>query len=211
MFVTSIYKLDKKKSLILLDEDIKISLYNSELYKYEIQEQSELSDETSREIFEILLPRRARERVFYMLKDSDRSEQDVRRKLLSSYYPQDIVETVIRYMKDMKYIDDKRYAENYIRSNRKQKSINRMKQELYFHGVDKSIVCEAVDSFEDEWDLLSEEQQNIIQKEFIRRKYDFQGEDERMKNKIIQSLMRKGFHFDDIQSVYRKLKEESET
>lgn len=211
MFVTSIYKLDKKKSLILLDEDIKISLYNSELYKYEIQEQSELSDETSREIFEILLPRWARERVFYMLKDSDRSEQDVRRKLLSSYYPQDIVETVIRYMKDMKYIDDKRYAENYIRSNRKQKSINRMKQELYFHGVDKSIVCEAVDSFEDEWDLLSEEQQNIIQKEFIRRKYDFQGEDERMKNKIIQSLMRKGFHFDDIQSVYRKLKEESET
>ena len=103
MLVTSIHKLDKKKSLIHLDEDIKISLYNSELYKYGIREQTELSDEISREIFEVLLPRRARERVFYMLKDSDKSEQDVRRKLLTAYYPEDIVEAVIRYMKDMKY------------------------------------------------------------------------------------------------------------
>ncbi len=211
MLVTSIHKLDKKKSLIHLDEDIKISVYNSELYKYGIREQTELSDEISREIFEVLLPRRARERVFYMLKDSDKSEQDVRRKLLTAYYPEDIVEAVIRYMKDMKYIDDRRYADNYIRGNRRQKSINRMKQELYFHGVEKSVICEAVNSFEEEWDLLSEEQQRIIHKEFIRRKYDFRNEDEKLKNKIIQSLMRKGFNFDDIQSVYRKLKEESET
>lgn len=211
MFVTSINKLDKKKSLILLDEEIKISLYNSELHKYGIREQTELSDKTAREIFGVLLPGRARERVFYMLKDSDKSEQDIRRKLLTAYYPGDIVETVISFMKDMKYIDDRRYADNYIRSNRRQKSMNRIKQELFFHGVEKSIICDAVNSFEEEWDLLPEEQRNIIYKEFIRRKYDFQNEDEKLKNKLIQSLMRKGFSYDEIQSVYRKLKEENET
>lgn len=208
MLVTSITKLDKKKSLIILDEDIKISLYNSELYKYGIRENKELSDDKSKEIFEVLLPRRAKERVFYMLKDSDKSEQDVRRKLLSAYYPEDIVEAVICYMKDMKYIDDRRFADNYIRNNRRQKSINRMKNELHFHGVDKSVVCEAIDSFEEEWDLLFEEQQMIIQKEFTRRKYDFQNEDEKLKNKIIMSLIRKGFDFDNIQFVYRRMKEE---
>ncbi len=208
MFVTSIVKLDKKKSLIVLNEDIKISLYNSELYKYGIQEDSELCEEIYKEIFEILLPKRAKERVFYMLKDSDKSEQDIRTKLISAYYPESIVEDVIGYMKGMNYIDDRRYTDNYIRNNRRRKSINRIKNELFFHGIDKSVVSASIDSLEEEWDLFSEEQQDIIRKEFLRRRYDFQNEDENLKNKIIMSLVRKGFEFDCIYSVYRNMKEE---
>lgn len=208
MLVTSIVKLDKKKSLIVFNEEIKISLYNSELYKYGIQEDSELCEDICKEIFEILLPQRAKERVYYMLKDSDKSEQDIRSKLISAYYPESIVEDVIGYMKGMNYIDDRRYTDNYIRNNRRRKSINRIKNELFFHGIDQSVIRASIDSLEEEWDLFSEEQQNIIRKEFLRRRYDFQNEDENLKNKIIMSLVRKGFEFDRIYSVYRNMKEE---
>lgn len=207
MFVTTIVRLDKKKSLIVLDEDIKISLYQSELYKYGIQENVELPDDICKDIFEKLLPRRARERVFYMLKDSDKSEHDIRTKLLSAYYPEPIVEDIICYMKSMNYLDDKRFVDNYIRSHRKQKSINRIKSDLHFHGVDKRIISESIELLKEDCDFLEEEQQNIIRKEFIKRRYDFQNKDEKLKNKIIMSLVRKGFEFDDIYSVYRDMKE----
>ena len=208
MLVTSIIKQNKKKSLIIFDEEIKVCLYNSELYKYGIQEGIEISDDVYREIFTELLPKRVKERTFYMLKDSDKSEFDVRTKLLTAYYPKDIVEDVISYMKNMKYIDDSRFADNYIRNNFRRKSINRIKSELMLHRIDKSIISELISLLEKE-EFVLDEQLEIIRKEFVRRKYDFQIDDSKLKNKIIMSLIRKGFDFDSIDSVYRSMKEEA--
>ena len=52
----------------------------------------------------------------------------------------------------------------------------------------------------------------LIEKEFVRKKFDFTNSDslenKYILNKIISSLVRKGFNYDDILSTYYQLKQE---
>ena len=49
----------------------------------------------------------------------------------------------------------------------------------------------------------------MVKKEFLKKRYDFLGDDKNLLNKIITALMRKGFKYDDIMQVYYELKREN--
>jgi regulatory protein len=207
-YITAIDRIDKKKSVVTVDEAFKFSLYQSELKKYDIYEGARFTEEQRKLIFHELLPGRARQRVLYMLRDSDKSESDIRTKLMESYYPLDIIESVVAYMKDLNYIDDNRYTRQYILTKCKGKSLNMIRQELRYHGISTDIIDACFLELEEDVSF-DEYQSGLIRKEFLKRRYDFTQENQELKNKIISSLMRKGFQLEDIMKVYRKMTEEN--
>lgn len=207
-YITSIERIDKKKSVVTVDEAFKFSLYQSELKKYDIYEGAGFTEEHRELIFHEILPARARQRVLYMLRDSDKSESDIRTKLMESYYPGDIIESVVAYMKDLKYIDDNRYTRQYILTKCKGKSLNMIRQELRYHGISTDMIDACFLDLEEDVSF-DEYQFDLIQKEFLKKRYDFTQENQELKNKIIASLMRKGFQLEDIMKVYRKMAEEN--
>ena len=51
-------------------------------------------------------------------------------------------------------------------------------------------------------------QLELVKKEFLKKKYNFEEDDRKELNKIIASLMRKGFKYEDIMHIYNEVKSE---
>ena len=98
MTVTEITPLDKRRSKVILDEDFALALYNGEIKRYHIDTGEELPEETYREIMEEILLKRAVERVCYLLKSSDKTEQELRKKLKDGYYPGEAIDYAIEFL-----------------------------------------------------------------------------------------------------------------
>ncbi|MBQ3665367.1 MAG: regulatory protein RecX [Lachnospiraceae bacterium] len=206
MVVTGIKKIDAKKSLVYLDEEPAFSLYKSEIRRYQIEEEKELSHENYEQILKVLL-RRCRERTAYLLGRSDKSERELRLKLVQGFYPEQIINTVVSEYLMMGYVDDYRYASNYVKYHLSAKSRDRIILSLIAKGIDKEMIHEIMDGYELENEDFRKQQNKIIEKEFVKRKYDFEHENKEMLNKIVTSLCRKGFQYDDVKTVYQQLKE----
>ena len=96
--VTGIKKITNKRYLVEIDEYIRFPLYISELKRNGIEVDKVIETDKVEMIMKKTLLPRCRERVFYILKDSDKSEFDVRRKLADNFYPAEIIDIVINEM-----------------------------------------------------------------------------------------------------------------
>lgn len=206
MLVTEVKKLDSKKSLVYLDYSPAFALYKTEIKRYDILPEHELAETVYTEILRNVLRKRCRERAGYILGKSDKTENDLRMKLKQGYYPDEIIDEVVRDFTDYGYLNDERFTENYVKYNISSKSKNRIYKELIHKGVDKEIICHVFEEYTDDNEEYLSAQNRMIIKEFRNKKYDFGKEDRILLNKIISSLMRKGFGYEDIMQVYYKSK-----
>ncbi|HOO29020.1 MAG TPA: regulatory protein RecX, partial [Lachnospiraceae bacterium] len=99
-YINGRYKID-------IDGAFAFVLYKGELRRYQIKEGELLSGEAYREIMESVLPKRAKLRAMHLLKVSDRTEADVRRRLKDGCYPEQAIDEAIIYLKSYHYIDDR--------------------------------------------------------------------------------------------------------
>ena len=77
MKIITIIELDKKKKKIVLENGECFALYCGEIRKYRLEEGIELEDTVYREIVDYVLTKRAKERLLYLLKDSDKTEKSL--------------------------------------------------------------------------------------------------------------------------------------
>jgi SOS response regulatory protein OraA/RecX len=78
-----------------------------------------------------------------LLKSQDYTEQRLRMKLQTAGFPEDTIDTAVEAMKEAHYIDDRRYAENYVKYHLKDRSRRRIKQDLQERGVAEEIIQES--------------------------------------------------------------------
>lgn len=206
MLVTDIVKKDNKKYIVFLDYSKAFSLYGSEIKKYDICIEKDISKTAYEQIMNEILPKRCMERAVYILKNSDKSSSDIRTKLIQGDYPEDIVEKVIDKLVQLSYLDDDRYAYNYIKYNVKSKSLKKIKNDLLLKGISKDCINNAVETYEEEYLNINDSQYELLKKEFLKKKFDFINDDNEKLYKIYSSLYRKGFKYDDIEKVYNDLK-----
>lgn len=135
---------------------------------------------------------KAKHRALYLLERCDRTEQELRTKLSRNYEPE-IVEEVILYVKQYDYINDKRYAVNYLKSRCQVKSRRQVERELlYKKGISRDILEEAGQKTE-----LQDE--GLLIRRWIEKKH-FSPETatQEEQRKLYQFLMRRGFQSEDI-------------
>lgn len=133
----------------------------------------------------------------------DRTEAQLREKLLNAEFEAEIVEQAIEYVKGFGYLDDERYVKNYIEYRRDKKSRRQLEQELQFRkGVSRELIQKVYEELEpaDEKALI----RNLLEK----KQYCSSGRDEKQRRKLIAALLRKGFHMGDILSVLHEEAEE---
>lgn len=194
MTVTSIIPLDKRRSKVFLEEDFAFVLYKGEIKKYHIAEGNPLEQETYREIMETILYKRARERALYYLKGGDRSEQEVRSKLKEGFYPGEAIDEALRFLKEYRFVDDERYARQYIQTRGSRKSKRQINYELKQKGLPRAEVQRLLEE-----NPIEEEDQ--IRKFLYKKGYDPEQMEAKEKAKIAASLGRKGFSFDIIHKL----------
>lgn len=191
----------KKRKRITLDTRESFVLYAGEVRKIpELKTGEFLSDETFEHIRnDILLPR-AKKRCLHLLEKQDRTRADLKEKLTSGGYPADIADEAIDYAASYGYVDDRRYASNFIYFHQEKKSIRRMKQDLMRKGIASDIIEECLE----EADLTSE--QDKIQILLEKKHYIPSQATPKERNRLFRFLVGRGFA---IPLVSAALKEDS--
>lgn len=191
MLVTEIIDISKKQSRIHIDHDISFVLYKGELRQYGIVEGEELPQETYHKLLEELLPRRAKLRAMNLLQIRDYTERQLRDKLLGGGYPEFVVDQAVEYVKSFHYIDDLRYAGDYLAAFAGRKSLRRMEQDLQQKGISKAIIEQAVADWQEQDGGQDELQMacSLLEK----KHYDKNASDRRQQQRLYNFLMYRGF------------------
>lgn len=197
MIVTKTEPVTRSRSRIYVDERCWCTLYNKELFRYQLREGDALSDSVYQEIMEEVLLKRAKRRVLYLLRSMDRTEQQLRQKLKEGDYPQEIIDTAIAYVQQLHYQDDRRYASTYVDYRKKNKSRMQLKQELYRKGIPADMTKEILEEYS------PDEEREAIRGWLRRKGYDPAEATPEAQRKMYGFLMRKGFRMEDVLAAMR--------
>ncbi|MBR5510129.1 MAG: regulatory protein RecX [Lachnospiraceae bacterium] len=145
------------------------------------------------------LLRKAKLKALHLLERMDRTEAQLREKLLAVEFEQEIVEQAIVYVKSFGYLDDERYVRNYIEYRSHQKSRRQLEQELQFRkGVSSELIQKVYEELE------PTDEKELIRRYLEKKHYCSEVCDEKQKQRLIASLARKGFRIGDILTVMKE-------
>lgn len=191
--VESVEQLSKGKCRLRLDNEEVWVLYKGELRTCSLAEGAELTQEQYEQIRHEIIGKRARKRAMHLLEKMDRTEQQLRKKLLESGYPEDLAEDAISYVKRFHYVDDARFADCYVCLRGAEKSRGKLLAELQGKGVDRELANRVLSEHEDERD-----EPQMIRDLMCRRGYDPQTASLQEQRRMYGYLMRRGFQSADI-------------
>ena len=182
---------------IWLEDGSMFFLYASDIHKWNICENCILEGFEYTELMQTLC-KRARAKAMELLKDRDRTEQDIRSRLCQKGYPEKVVEEAIAYLYHYHYLDDERYIAQYVFHNRRRKSTRQIVQELRQKGLPEDLIAQGIDGEANEEENKEAAAARMLYEKYSRRKSvdDFQG-----KQKAMAYLMNKGFSWDTVRAI----------
>ncbi len=143
--------------------------------------------------------KKAKLKALKLLEHMDRTEQQLREKLLAAGFGQEAVGQAMDYVKSFGYLDDERYVRNYIESRQTHKSRFQIVKELKFcKGVPSGLI-EKVCA-----ELGPADELGLIRKELLKKHFNPEDCEGKQRQKIIASLLRKGFKMEDIRAAMAK-------
>jgi len=159
-----------------------------------------MSEEYSEVQLELIL--QAKKKAMRLLEFSDRTEQQLRDKLKEGEFPPFAVDEAIEYVRSFHYIDDKRYAENFILSNQDRRSPMELKYKLKEKGVPSDIIEMLFQDYE--FDTVG-----TIKELFIKKYGNKDLTDPKIFEKAIRYFCNKGYSFSDVKVAIAKAIEEN--
>lgn len=127
-----------------------------------------------------------------LLSICDRSEKEIREKILKKGYSETECEEAIAFCREYGYIDDVRFTGHFVHDATEIKKLGKMriKMELRQKGVSEEIIEEALDEVENEREVLALEME--------RRFGNLDFTDKKVKNKVFGFFARRGYKTQDI-------------
>lgn len=200
--VTELVEVSKSRVKVYMDQEFAFVLYKGELHKYGIKPGQDIDGKVYDEIMNEVLPKRAKLRCMNLLKSRDYTREQLRMKLLQGGYPEKVTEAALDYVASYRYIDDYRYAMNYIQCSHCSKSRRKIENELRNRGVSPDLIVKAWEQWSEEGNEIDEEEQIrqlLEKKHFVKEQAD-RNELRRMYG----FLVRKGFDADKISKALFK-------
>ena len=179
---------------VYIDDDKIGFLYSSDLKRIGLEDGQVIDDETVEELKDMLY-RRTYNKACSYLESSEYCGSEIRFKLKHNEYSEEMIDRVIDELYSHGYLNDRRYAEAFIRSYYRTKGRKLIEYELGYKKIDQQTIREAFDAFfEDE-----EYDEEAIIGELINKKYgSLDLSDVRVKSKVVSYFSRKGFDLDKV-------------
>lgn len=203
--ITAVTPKEKGRVAIRFEDGVEVTLYRGELHKLTRQEMILLLHEGAyipeslyMKVIKEILGIRVKKRALFLLERMDRTEQQLYDKLRQSGYPEVCVEDAVSYVKQFHYIDDLKYAKNYVRCLQGKKSRQRLSMDLMKKGVARDFIEQALEE-----EFETDEREKI--KELLEKKhYDSAHADRKEQQRVYQFLMRRGYKSGDVLAVMRE-------
>ena len=198
--VSKIELIGNSRYKVYLAEEFAFVLYKGELSRYGIKEGTELPNETYTKIMEEVLPKRAKSKALHLLEGMSRSEANLKQKLKQGYYPDTIIQQAIDYVRSFGYLDDHKFARDFVESKISQKSRREMYGLLLTKGIEKEIIETILDEYYQEEGIEEESIRQIIK----RRRVDLEVITPQERQKLYRYLAGKGFGYEVISRVLQE-------
>jgi len=195
-------KKNKERFNIYIDDEYGFAVDISILIKYSLKKGMELDDAL---IDDILLAEEEISVYNYgisVLSRYFKSEYELRLKMKNKGFNPQLIDNAISILKEHKYLDDERYCEMFINDkiNISKHGVRKIKEALYYKGIDKEIIEEKIKSISAE----SEEERALLLGE--KKLLNIKENDNRKKmSKLSNYLLGKGFEYETVNKTLRKL------
>lgn len=194
MLISSIDRLKGNLFEVKLDDEYSVNINSAVFSKYNIKVGAEITEELLDEAVYASDYYRAKEKALYLLDYRDHTYKEMFLKLEKNY-PEQVCYDVVDYLAGVGLIDDRRYAENYIRKLAEVKKYGtyKIKAEMKNKGISEDIIEELILGYEDDY---GERLREIIEKKFVGRLTDRKSFD-----KAVASLLRMGYSYSEVKPV----------
>ena len=201
MLITALTKQTKTKTRVEIDYDKTLVLSDKDIGLYGLKENEEIPESTYAAILKQLRSA-ALIKCGSLLGDMDCSASALKSKLIRAGFPDETAEEAVREMENAGYVDDRRYADNYIRYHLKEHGVARIRMELLRKGVASSLIEETLAALEEDGSVRDQEREQILRL-MEKRHYDPQTADRDESRKMAAYLMRRGYSSEMIRSMMR--------
>ena len=202
MTVTAIESVTRHKMRVSLDGEPAFVFTDKEIREWNLEEEMVLDDSEEQALLQYVSREAARTAMNLLVKRAY-AEAELYRKLRDQGYSEFFAGKGIEYVSAYHYLDDARYARQMIGSRKDTMSRKMMVSRMRQKGLSDEVIQEAMEEADwtDEMGLTREIRRRFSSAEQIESLTD------KDRQKLIQSLMRKGYGYSDIQHVIRHLDE----
>ncbi len=195
MFIT-IKKVKEKYYRVFADEKEIGIFHEKTLNKLRIENNKEYGPEYVKKFELIKKIKLARKKAEDILNYRDHSEKELYEKLIK-HTEKEIAKYIIKYMKKRGIVDDFKYATNLAQKLifKKNKGKNLAILEITKKGIDKDLARNVVLNIGCDF---VEQIKNLISKKYKEKLKDYES-----KKKLINSLLRRGYCYDDINAAIK--------
>ena len=202
MTVTAIESVTRHKMRVSLDGEPAFVFTDREIREWNLTEEMEF-DRAEEEALVQYVCREAARTAMNLLVKRDYAQAELYRKLRERGYSEYFARQGIAYVSSYHYLDDERYARQMIGSRKDTMSRKMMVSRMRQKGLSDEVIQEAMEEADwtDEMGIAREIRRRFSSAEQIESLTD------KDRQKLIQSLMRKGYGYGDITHVMRYFEE----
>lgn len=208
MLISNIEPVTKDRSRVTLDNGEQFVMYKGELRLFAMKPGIPLSQEHYDHIMSHVLPRRAKLRMMALLKQRDYTAYQLSKKLLDAGYPDSVVDEALSYVKSFGYVDDRRYAVDYIRSQSQFHSRKEVAQKLSQKGLDRNLIEDVFSEIcpEERAESSSDNTEYVLILKTLKKKGYSGNESYEERQKLLAYFYRRGFSMDEVYRAMDELK-----
>ncbi|MFP4697484.1 MAG: regulatory protein RecX [Eubacteriales bacterium] len=187
MKVTQLVDTTKNKVKVYLNDEYYFWLTKKEVKKLGLIEGQTIPTARLNNIIENIVFKKAKSKALSLLKYCDRTEEELKLKLKKEEYADEIINKVIDFLFEYNFVNDYRYAENYIENKKHKRSKKQITHTLMQKGIKREIVDQIFEKV-----TINEEEVliNLIEKKYFTRKEEYDNNIQ----KLYQYFVRKGFN-----------------
>ena len=145
--------------------------------------------------------RKAKLRAMKLLERRDYTEAGLRRKLMTDQYTDEVIGEAVEYVKSYGYIDDLRYAQNYVRCN----SSSRSRRDITSRLLSKGVASELIDIALESEGADEAEEAKLIRRLILKKCKDPAGLDNTGRQKLYAYMYGKGFDTHRVDKILDEL------
>ncbi len=140
----------------------------------------------------------ARRKAMLLLEHMDRTEKGLSDRLRQAGFSAEAVEDAMNYVRSYGYLNDLRYAENYISFRINSKSRQKILQELAGKGIDRET---ALSAWESAAEVETPDELAVLRSTVLKKCQEETVLDEKAMRRLQSFLLRRGFSYGDISHV----------
>ena len=202
----------KTQSILFLDGETAGPVKNSDMAFLSVTDGADINEEKTEEILLNCILPAGKRKALDLLGVADRTEKELHDRLSEAGYGEAVIVHIMDYVKQFPYLNDSRYAYNYLYSFGGKKSLREIRQKLMEKGITDELYEDALARYLEDRKLAAEARGEdcdpdedpelfAVRKLAYRKVAEGTALTREQREKLSASLLRKGFPYGTVRRV----------